>query len=136
MANLASISMNWTKIYTCFQFFSTLLNPWSYMFFSRRKFPQLHSLYCRGRMVTATANSLSRATSFPLCTSSSPVTAAASSTHSLIVCYYLHRFFLLRLTHCFVSYRLFFLRSIAQFIHTFTWIVFSVHKLNKLGKFW
>ena len=31
------------------------------------------------------------------------------------------------------QYRLFFLRSIAQFLHKFTWIVSSVHKLNKLG---
>ena len=30
-------------------------------------------------------------------------------------------------------YRLFFLRLIALFLHKFTWIVLSVHKLNKLG---
>ena len=30
---------------------------------------------------------------------------------------------------------LFFLRSIGQFLHKFTWIVFSVQKLNKLGNF-
>ena len=34
------------------------------------------------------------------------------------------------------SYRLFFLRSIAQFFTKITWIVLSVHNLNKLGKFW
>ena len=35
-----------------------------------------------------------------------------------------------------LRYRLFFLRSIAQFSHKFTWIVLSVHKFKKLGKFW
>ena len=34
------------------------------------------------------------------------------------------------------TYKLFFLRSIAEFLQKFTWIVLSVHKLNKLGKFW
>ena len=35
----------------------------------------------------------------------------------------------------YLQYRLFFLRF-CNFLQKFTWIVLSVHKLNKVGKFW
>ena len=35
-----------------------------------------------------------------------------------------------------IRYRLLYLRSIAQFLHKFRSIVLSVHKLNKIWKFW